>query len=266
MEDRQRDGKRKSVSPRRRFELFKRDGFRCLYCGRTPPAVVLHADHILPIVEGGTDDMLNLVTACLECNLGKGARLLTDKPAALSTSQEAERDRFDQLREYNDWLSERAVVKESWFQQVSTVWITLDRSDPCEWVISGQRASTVRMFLDRLPAQEIIDALHTRMRVIQTVAINPTSLNIFAVSAGRRSRSSIPRANFRSQGSGSASGRELAFDTNFCLNARSERRVGLRPTLAHLANCSTFSSSYFSTKTPRTSMSEARGWLSSSPT
>lgn len=122
--------------------------------------MILHADHILPVVKGGTDDLANLITSCSECNLGKAARLLGDRPQALSSAQETEHDRFDQLREYNEWLAERAVVKEDWFQQISTVWIILDRADPSKWVISGQRASTVRMFLDRLPAQEIIDALH----------------------------------------------------------------------------------------------------------
>ena len=71
--------KRKRISKGRRFEIFKRDGFTCQYCGQQPPGVVLHIDHILPVVEGGTNEELNLITSCAACNLGKGRKLL-DKP------------------------------------------------------------------------------------------------------------------------------------------------------------------------------------------
>jgi len=64
------------LSKRTRFEVFRRDGFACQYCGRTPPDVVLHVDHIQPVAAGGGNDETNLVTACADCNLGKA-----DKPA-----------------------------------------------------------------------------------------------------------------------------------------------------------------------------------------
>lgn len=62
-----------------RFEVFKRDGFRCQYCGRSPKndeTVVLHLDHIHPKSKGGATTKDNLITSCLECNIGKGNRLL----------------------------------------------------------------------------------------------------------------------------------------------------------------------------------------------
>ncbi len=154
------NNKRTKVSMRRRFDIFKRDGFRCMYCGRTPPTVILEIDHILPIAEGGLNEVSNLVTSCVDCNRGKAAGLLTNKPQSLGVIQEAERDRFEQLREYQQWLAERARMREEWLREISDAWITLDGQDPNEWRISGQRESTVRVFLDRLPAQEIIDALH----------------------------------------------------------------------------------------------------------
>jgi hypothetical protein len=64
---------------KRRFEIFKRDKFRCRYCGRgikNDPSVMLVLDHIVPISEGGTATILNLVTACNDCNIGKGAERL----------------------------------------------------------------------------------------------------------------------------------------------------------------------------------------------
>jgi 5-methylcytosine-specific restriction endonuclease McrA len=59
-----------------RFTVLLRDGFRCRYCGRTAaePGVVLHVDHVVPLVAGGATSEDNLMTACSECNLGKSTR------------------------------------------------------------------------------------------------------------------------------------------------------------------------------------------------
>ena len=57
-----------------RFEIFKRDNFTCVYCGKKPPEVILEVDHIIPRKEGGDDDPSNLATSCFSCNRGKGAR------------------------------------------------------------------------------------------------------------------------------------------------------------------------------------------------
>lgn len=73
--------KRKQLSKKIRFEVFKRDRFTCQYCGRQAPEVVLHIDHVVPVAHGGTDDVLNLVTSCVDCNLGKGPRELGDETA-----------------------------------------------------------------------------------------------------------------------------------------------------------------------------------------
>ena len=64
-------GKRKVLSPKIRFEIFKRDRFTCQYCGRKAPHVELQVDHIIPISQGGSNDFSNLVTSCTDCNLGK---------------------------------------------------------------------------------------------------------------------------------------------------------------------------------------------------
>lgn len=70
---------------RKRFEVFKRDNFTCQYCGRNVKKhkVVLVIDHIHPKKKGGRDDMSNLITSCLDCNIGKRDNLLQD----ISTSK-----------------------------------------------------------------------------------------------------------------------------------------------------------------------------------
>lgn len=68
--------KEEHVNPSLRFQVLARDKFCCQYCGRSAPDVKLQVDHIKPVAGGGTNDPKNLVTACAECNIGKGSTLI----------------------------------------------------------------------------------------------------------------------------------------------------------------------------------------------
>lgn len=60
-----------------RYNVLKRDCFKCVLCGNSPalvPGVILHIDHIIPFSKGGKSDFSNLRTLCLQCNLGKGTK------------------------------------------------------------------------------------------------------------------------------------------------------------------------------------------------
>ena len=59
------------LSKRLRIAVLNRDGFRCVYCGRTSAETTLQVDHVLPRAAGGGDLATNLVTACFDCNNGK---------------------------------------------------------------------------------------------------------------------------------------------------------------------------------------------------
>lgn len=63
--------KRTAMSPKLRFEILKRDRFRCRYCGASPEDSTLHVDHMLPVSKGGPLDPDNLAAACALCNIGK---------------------------------------------------------------------------------------------------------------------------------------------------------------------------------------------------
>ena len=39
------------------------------------PLAVLHIEHIIPKIHGGSDDLENLALACVDCNLHKGTNL-----------------------------------------------------------------------------------------------------------------------------------------------------------------------------------------------
>lgn len=61
------------LSKRQRFEILRRDGHRCKYCGRTADEVKITVDHVTPIALGGTNVPENLAAACSDCNNGKSS-------------------------------------------------------------------------------------------------------------------------------------------------------------------------------------------------
>lgn len=104
-----------ALSKRLRFEILKRDGFRCLYCGASPIAgtltVGLHADHVDPKSKGGADEPANLVTACADCNQGKSDVPLERKRLNSRFGSEEEREHAEQIREYLALQREIAAAK-----------------------------------------------------------------------------------------------------------------------------------------------------------
>lgn len=101
--------KRKALPKSVRFEVFKRDSFTCQYCGRSAPEVILECDHIVPVAEGGTDDILNLVTSCRDCNRGKGKRKLSDTQVIDKQKQ--------QLKDLNE-IREQTEMMIQWKQEL----------------------------------------------------------------------------------------------------------------------------------------------------
>jgi 5-methylcytosine-specific restriction endonuclease McrA len=55
-----------------RKNIFRRDGFRCQYCGRKDSELTI--DHVVPKSRGGEESWENLTTACKPCNTKKGNR------------------------------------------------------------------------------------------------------------------------------------------------------------------------------------------------
>ncbi|MBL4870574.1 MAG: HNH endonuclease [Robiginitomaculum sp.] len=55
-----------------RFNLFLRDGFKCVYC-QSPKDLTF--DHVIPKRLGGQTNWKNIVAACTKCNFKKGGRM-----------------------------------------------------------------------------------------------------------------------------------------------------------------------------------------------
>lgn len=68
----------RNISDKLRYQVLKRDHFKCCACGASPakdPNVELHVDHIIPWSKGGETTLENLQTLCSRCNIGKSDSL-----------------------------------------------------------------------------------------------------------------------------------------------------------------------------------------------
>lgn len=115
---------RVALSKKTRFEIFKRDGFTCRYCGKQPPDTVLEVDHINPVANGGDNDPLNLITSCFDCNRGKADKELQEvlpRPDAdfeyLAVQQE-----ISELTRYQYFKSKRDSVLNEVAESLRSTW------------------------------------------------------------------------------------------------------------------------------------------------
>lgn len=66
--------RRRSIAPRLRTIVFRRDGYVCVDCGEDD-VFKLSIDHRIPVHFGGGNEPDNLVTRCRSCNAAKGTEL-----------------------------------------------------------------------------------------------------------------------------------------------------------------------------------------------
>lgn len=68
----QQQHERSKMSNSLRYDILKRDGFRCSICGASASdGAKMHVDHIIPVSKGGRTEPGNLRTLCDKCNFGK---------------------------------------------------------------------------------------------------------------------------------------------------------------------------------------------------
>lgn len=156
--------KRKAVSKRVRFEVFKRDAFTCQYCGSHPPKVILHVDHIVPVVEGGDNDDDNLVTACQDCNLGKGAKSLADVPQSLVEKAAMVAEREEQIRGYGEVMAAKRQRLESDCWEVAEVF--MDQFCRNERNIRKDWFQSIKRFVTEMGVSDVIDAMESAVAKI----------------------------------------------------------------------------------------------------
>lgn len=150
--------KRTAISKKKRFEVFKRDGFKCQYCGAEAPKVVLHVDHISPVSKGGGNDLLNLVTSCVDCNSGKSDRKLSDDSAV--SKQRAQLAYLHARREQMEMmLLWRDAIKNIDDDAISVVQKHFTASIPGWHIKSDSAVKTARKYLKKYGLEKVLDAI-----------------------------------------------------------------------------------------------------------
>lgn len=144
------------ASKRIRFDVFKRDDFTCQYCGRTPPGVVLEVDHINPRAGGGRDCIDNYITACSDCNRGKGKYALTDVPPGVEDRLAAMIEKRAQLKAFNRLIEEQ---EQEYEKDICSVNEIFSEAFPDQELSDSFNRGTVRRFLTRLPLVRVNEAM-----------------------------------------------------------------------------------------------------------
>lgn len=150
--------KRKQISKKLRFEVFKRDSFTCQYCGRKAPDVVLEVDHITPIAEGGKNTMLNLITSCQECNRGKGKILLTEHQTLEKERKQLEdmQKRKEQLQMMFEWQNDLMQMEEEQIDFIEKILCVQDDETTESFTEDGR--SGMRRLINRFGFETILES------------------------------------------------------------------------------------------------------------
>lgn len=142
-----------TLSKKLRFRVFKRDGFVCQYCGRTPPNVTLECDHIIARASGGADDIDNLTTACIDCNRGKGAESLDSLPETLAEKHAVLEEQEDQIKEYKKLLARKRRRQNAEVKVIEQIF------DDIGQLTEDDKQSIRAQFLPRLMPEDIESAM-----------------------------------------------------------------------------------------------------------
>lgn len=145
---------RKSLSKKTRFEVFKRDGFVCQYCGNSPPTVILEIDHIIPVKDGGGNEVDNLLTSCFDCNRGKGTRSLEVSPDTLEQKRLVIEEKREQLKQYDQIVKRKRRALDRKVKRLEEIF-----RDAYTHVWTDVFKKSIRGFLEMLPFEEVEDAV-----------------------------------------------------------------------------------------------------------
>ena len=151
--------KRVGISTKTRFDIFKRDGFTCQYCNKgTSNGVVLEVDHIIPVCEGGNNSNENLITACFDCNRGKGGRELSQIPETLQekTTRIAEKE-----KQYKAFIRLQKRIEGNMLSDIEAINTIYSDAFP-KWEMDDRfKNSSVRNFIEHLGVFEVSKSMYT---------------------------------------------------------------------------------------------------------
>lgn len=146
-----------SITKKIRFEVFKRDKFTCQYCGQQAPDVTLQVDHIEPKSAGGSDDILNLVTSCFDCNQGKKHRRLSDNDAIKKRKKQLDdlQERREQLEMLMEWHKSLIDLEGETITRLSDLWSELASG----YRLNDHGLDNLKRWVKRFGLNETVEAM-----------------------------------------------------------------------------------------------------------
>lgn len=143
-----------AIGKRVRFEIFKRDGFVCRYCGANPMTAVLEVDHVVPKSKGGTNDPINLVTSCFSCNSGKSNIELGESRLPPSFNAEAIKEHAEQTKAYLKAQKDMVKARASVADEFRAIW-----EERTSYLLTTSDMATVRRFCQHIPLSDLAEAV-----------------------------------------------------------------------------------------------------------
>lgn len=144
------------ISKKLRFEVFKRDGFKCQYCGKTPPETTLEVDHIKPKSKSGTNDINNLITSCFDCNRGKSNIELKKIPNSLQENKDILIERENQYVEYHKILAKIDRRSRKEIEDINNIYSSYFTGYE---LTENFKINTVKKFISKLNYFSVSDAM-----------------------------------------------------------------------------------------------------------
>lgn len=149
--------KRKTLSKKTRFEVFKRDSFKCQYCGASAPDVILEVDHIEPVSKDGADEMVNYITSCRACNAGKSDRKLDDSTTLQKQRAQLQElgERREQLEMMLEWRQGLKEINDFEVDAVADAW----KDAVPGWHLNENGLKTAKQYVKKYGITKVLDAI-----------------------------------------------------------------------------------------------------------
>ena len=119
----------------------------------------MQVDHIIPVAEGGENDMDNLITSCQPCNIGKGAKSLQLIPKSLQKKSEEIAEQEEQIIAY------QKIIMDSRQRKLDFAWEVAEILDSnASQGYPKANLESILHFMNHLSYEEVIDSADIAVR------------------------------------------------------------------------------------------------------
>lgn len=144
---------RKPIGKTLRFKILSKYQFTCIYCGNTPPSVLLEVDHIIPVSKGGKNNEENLVCSCFDCNRGKSDKTIESSPSQIIDNLQLEK--IKQYQEYIKYIKLKDKVINQSIEMVCEIYSQFNVG----YEPNDKYRLNIRDFIEKIGLDQTMDAM-----------------------------------------------------------------------------------------------------------